>query len=235
MNELDLHSFKKEVIADSKVMFALENGLWMEVTSIAKENGKDLQSYWRQQDTVAYMEVVAKSSSVLTTDLKKTIIGKGKNQGTYIHPDMIVHFARFISPKFAFECDRFIKSEFEKTAKIREETLIEYHKEELQKVLRESKKLNDYDGYETVGKYLKEHDDNNYGKDLIYKALTWKGLNRDEKVYTTFRRLPSDTPEYLGKTIAGSRGTPIYPPMVITGVVGEYLDFIENDDEDFIE
>ena len=234
MNELDLHSFKKEVIADSKVMFALENGLWMEVTSIAKENGKDLSNYWRSKDTTEYMEVISELNSVNITELKTTV--QGKHGGTYIHPELVVHFARWISPKFAVACDRFIKSEFEKTAKIREETLIEYHKEELQKVLRESKKLNDYDGYETVGKYLKEHDVNSYGKDLVYKALTWKGLNRDEKIHTTFRRLPSDTAEFLGKTITGSKGTPIYPPMVITGVVGVYLDFIEKDDEeDFIE
>ncbi len=233
MDNLQLHSFKQEVIANNKVMFALQNGLWINATEVAKDKNKDLSNYWKSKDTEEYTLALSKFNSVDMTELKVT--KQGKYGGTYIHPSLVVHFARWISPDFAVACDEFIKEEITKTSKIREETLIEYHKAQLDKVLIESKRLNDYDGYSTVGRYLKEENLNNYTKDLIYDALTWKGLNKDERVYTTFRRLPENTPMYMGKTILGSTGTPIYPPNVITGVVKEYQLYLDSIEEIEIE
>jgi len=89
-------------------------------------------------------------------------------------------------------------------------------------VKEESRKYNDYSGYVTIGRYLQEENVHDYSKELIYKALTWKGISKDEEVKTIYRRIPQGTPEYLGKTISGSKGAPIYPPSVITGVVQEY-------------
>jgi len=224
MNELDLHSFKKEVIADSKVMFALENGLWMEVTSIAKENGKDLSNYWRSKDTTEYMEVISELNSVNITELKTTV--QGKHGGTYIHPELVVHFARWISPKFAVACDRFVKSEFEKTAKIREETLIEYHKEELQKVLREAKKLNDYDGFISIKKFVNEIDNKAHTQSFVWDALEYMGWMKNIRIEITERRLDDSCPAFVGGRIPKTQ-TPIYTEAAIREAIKQYVESIK--------
>ena len=80
MNELDLHSFSNEAITSKEIKFALQNGLWINATATAKEFGKDLENYWRLESTKSYVNKLAELSSVGNTDLKKTIVGKGKPQ-----------------------------------------------------------------------------------------------------------------------------------------------------------
>jgi hypothetical protein len=79
---------------------------------------KDLSNYWRSKDTKTYLEAVSELNSVKSTELKMT--KERKYGGTYIHPDLIIHFARWINPKFAVACDRFIRQKLQ-----REEELLE--------------------------------------------------------------------------------------------------------------
>lgn len=80
---------------------------WLNATATVQALNKDgLENFLRSKTYTDYAEVVAQASSVDITDLKKTVTGKGKNQGTYLHPDMAVIFARWISPAFAYWCDK---------------------------------------------------------------------------------------------------------------------------------
>ena len=79
---------------------------WINATASAIALGKaDLDNFLRSKAYTEYAEVVAAACSVKFTDLKKTVTGKGKEQGTFLHPKLAVQFARWISPAFAFWCD----------------------------------------------------------------------------------------------------------------------------------
>ncbi len=114
---------------------------------------------------------------------------------------------------------------------IREQAIREEAQKQIAKVIEDSKKLNDYDGFVTITKFIQEFNTEEYDKDLIYDALTWKGLNKDEIVQTIYRRLPEDVADYLGRTISGAKGTPIYPPAIIQGVIKEYLELVGPEEE----
>ena len=78
------------------------------------------------------MEELAKLNSVNITELK--ITKQGNNGGTYLHPELVVHFARWCSPKFAIECDRFIKHEMMRVSEIREQAIREDAQKQIAKV-----------------------------------------------------------------------------------------------------
>lgn len=80
---------------------------WLNATaSAAALNKPDLDNFLRSKTYTEYAQVVADACSVKITDLKKTVVGKGKVQGTFLHPEMAVVFARWISPAFAYWCDK---------------------------------------------------------------------------------------------------------------------------------
>jgi hypothetical protein len=80
---------------------------WLNATAtVAALNKAGLENFLRSAAYLDYAQVVAEASSVDITDLKKTVTGKGKDQGTFLHPDMAVVFARWISPAFAYWCDK---------------------------------------------------------------------------------------------------------------------------------
>lgn len=80
---------------------------WLNATASAAALGKSgLENFLRSTTYTEYADVVAAASSVKITDLKKTVTGKGKEQGTFLHPEMAVVFARWISPAFAYWCDK---------------------------------------------------------------------------------------------------------------------------------
>ena len=80
---------------------------WINATATAKELGKDrLDNFLTSAAYLEYAAVVADAYSLDLRELKKTVVGKGKPQGTYLHPDLAVMFARWISPAFAYWCDK---------------------------------------------------------------------------------------------------------------------------------
>ena len=96
-----------------------ENG-WVNATQTAKNYGMDLSNFVRSKDFVKYSKSVEKIRNVNITELKNTIKGKGKKQGTYFHPFLAVVFARWISSDFAVQMDMWFEQ------KVREE--IEFQK-----------------------------------------------------------------------------------------------------------
>ncbi len=78
---------------------------WLNATASAQALGKnDLDNFLRSKTYVEYAEVVAAANSVNFTDLKTTRRGNGG--GTFLHPELAVVFARWISPAFAYWCDK---------------------------------------------------------------------------------------------------------------------------------
>lgn len=82
---------------------------WINATATAKELGKDrLDNFLASTSFTEYAQVVAKANSLNFSDLQSAKRG-GKNTigaGTFLHPELAVVFARWISPEFAYWCDK---------------------------------------------------------------------------------------------------------------------------------
>lgn len=78
---------------------------WINATIAADAFGKDLSNWVRSPETIEYIQEL---NSVESTEF--IITKKGRNGGTWIHPDLTVLFARWCSVKFAVWCDQYIKA-----------------------------------------------------------------------------------------------------------------------------
>lgn len=90
---------------------------FINATAIAKQFGKRPEHYLRTNETKAYITALQKylfptENSVtlkrVTKQNQLVIVKKGgspEEQGTWLHPKLTIHFARWLSPDFAVWCD----------------------------------------------------------------------------------------------------------------------------------
>ena len=86
---------------------------FLNATAIAKHFGKLPKDYLKTEQTqeyiVALAEAMTERTKILTVENQLVIIKKGGNnkdeQGTWLHPKLAIHFARWLDPKFAVWCD----------------------------------------------------------------------------------------------------------------------------------
>jgi hypothetical protein len=119
---------------------------FINATIAAKPFKKQASKWLENKQTEEYIEVLAESKNLLTADLH--YIKKGGNdktsQGTWIHPDLAIFFARWISPRFAIWCDGKIKEILAKgytgiNAEVTEELdAIAPHVQSVQKYIKET-------------------------------------------------------------------------------------------------
>ena len=241
MLDITTQSFDSQEVA-----FAIQNGYWLKANTVATKAGKKLSHYWDSKDTKEYIEAVleqlnAKDLSYpkinepkiyTEEDLKKVVLGKGKEQGTWVHPRLSVHFARWISARFAVFCDEFVSRELRRKSKIREDVLIEQLTQEKIEAVEEEKKLNSYTRNNlemvTIGKWV-ELTKSTIHRDVVASALKAKNWMVDEIKPTIFRRLHPECPSYVGSVISGTKnkGTPLYSVSAINQAVMDYLEAAE--------
>jgi hypothetical protein len=89
---------------------------WINATEVSNAYGKRLDHWLSSTDTQEYIQELLEESNgykypkngdLQVIDFIKT--KKGKNGGTWLHPELVVLFARFISVKFGRWCDKQIK------------------------------------------------------------------------------------------------------------------------------
>ena len=78
---------------------------WFNATAAAERFNKDLSNWVRSVDAVSYIDAL---KSVENTDY--VVTKKGRNGGTWLHPDLAVVFARWLDVRFAVWCDQQIKA-----------------------------------------------------------------------------------------------------------------------------
>lgn len=88
---------------------------FLNATAIASHFGKQARDYLKTEQTQQYITALAENLSVKTKILTKEnqiVIVKrgGSEQGTWLHPKLAVHFARWLDPKFAVWCDEQIEA-----------------------------------------------------------------------------------------------------------------------------
>jgi len=100
MNVL-IHNF-----GDLPVFF--NNNAWANATKAAAHFGKRLDNYFDNLDTKEYMEIVKEDLGV--TDNASIVLAKrGNYGGTWMHPDLLVHFSRWLNPRFGHWADKQVK------------------------------------------------------------------------------------------------------------------------------
>ena len=103
---------------------------WFNATEIAEYHGKRLDNFFSLKRTQQYIQAVAKQKGLIPcnpSDLNPPKTGelnpfdpaaypdlirarRGRYGGTWLHPDLMVCFARFISLEFEIWCDQTIKA-----------------------------------------------------------------------------------------------------------------------------
>ena len=91
---------------------------FLNATVIAAHFGKLPKDYLKTEQTQQYISALAESLSertkILTDENQLVIVKKGNSknftQGTWLHPKLAIHFARWLDPKFAVWCDEQIEA-----------------------------------------------------------------------------------------------------------------------------
>jgi hypothetical protein len=114
---------------------------------------------------------------------------------------------------------------------IREQTLLETFKEEKRLAVEEANKLNEYNGFISVGKFVNEID-KTVSKDDVWDALEFMKYSKHIIRSTKYRRLAVDCSELIGSTIHGTNGTPVFTEVAIKQALRkhqEYKDAVEQE------
>ena len=76
-------------------------------TEMAKPFGKSPKDFLKTEQTKVYIGTLGEVKKILSSDLVRVIYGD--NGGTWMHEDVAMEFARWLSPAFAIWCNDRIK------------------------------------------------------------------------------------------------------------------------------
>ena len=77
---------------------------YVNATAMCKANGKQWNDYWRTDRATAYLEALCTETGIPVSSLCLSLKG-GSHQGTWVHPQVAVDLARWISAPFAVWMD----------------------------------------------------------------------------------------------------------------------------------
>lgn len=92
----------------SQISFSLGENVMANATEMAKPFGKQPIDWLKTNQSKDYIETFSKLKIISLADLVQVIKG-GNNPGTWMHEDVALEFARWLSPAFAIWCNDRIK------------------------------------------------------------------------------------------------------------------------------
>ena len=92
----------------SPITFQKGDNVMVNATQMAKSSGKEPKYWLMNQSTTDYLNELSKVRNLTLTDLVQVTKG-GNNPGTWMHEDVALEFARWLSPAFAIWCNDRIK------------------------------------------------------------------------------------------------------------------------------
>ena len=92
----------------SPIPFMINGKVMINATKMAKPFGKNPKDWLKLQSTQEFLQELTKRRKILLTDLVQVKYG-GKDPGTWMHEDVALEFARWLSPAFAIWCNDKIK------------------------------------------------------------------------------------------------------------------------------
>lgn len=105
MNTNEIKTFNYE---GNSITFNSGDGVMVNATEMAKAFGKRAVDWLQNQQTQEFIEALTEVRKSTSADLVQVTKG-GPNQGTWMHEDVAMEFARWLSPKFAIWCNDRIK------------------------------------------------------------------------------------------------------------------------------
>lgn len=114
---------QKTKVLDVELQFALEEDVWFNATQMVKnfnekyKENKRLDKFWGLSETKAYVAELEEEmgspdlGEPVFSGVKQVINSFDDKNGTYVHPELGILLARYLSPKFARACDKFIKDQ----------------------------------------------------------------------------------------------------------------------------
>lgn len=94
----------------SPISFATGENVMVNATQMAKKFGKEAKHWLNNQQTNEFLEELSEVRNLTSADLVQVRRGgEPQAQGTWMHEDVAMEFARWLSPKFAIWCNDRIK------------------------------------------------------------------------------------------------------------------------------
>jgi len=122
---MQLQNIQTSNVDGIELWYALENDVWFNATKMVKKfnekygTQKRLDKFWDSIETQEYIEALLEEiqnpqnrgnvESRASESFYKCIAGFGESKGTYVHPELGILLARYLSARFARACDKFIK------------------------------------------------------------------------------------------------------------------------------
>lgn len=91
------------------VSFSTDGAIMVSATQMAKPFGKLVGDWLRLKSTEEFVNALSSDMRIPISALIKVVRGGNAEQGTWLHEDIALEFARWLSPKFAIWCNRRIK------------------------------------------------------------------------------------------------------------------------------
>ncbi len=121
-------SILSKTFQNNEFFFENLNGqVYLNATKTAKVFNKRLDNWRASNETSEYIEILTRSLNISERDL--IVVrqgGKPQEQGTWLHPKLVIFFARWVSPEFAVWCDmtieEILKSKPHQTVQVQNET-----------------------------------------------------------------------------------------------------------------
>lgn len=104
-NTLTIETYK-----DTGITF--REDAWVNATQMAKPFGKLVTGFTRTQSAQAFIAALEKQLTAENEGVMQkciTVVQGGLTQGTWMHPDLALEFARWLSPEFAIWTNRVIR------------------------------------------------------------------------------------------------------------------------------
>ena len=101
-------AIQKLTYEGNSITFATGDNVMMNATQMCKPFGKTTKDWLVNKSTREFLNMLSSVRGIPLTDLVVIYQG-GTNQGTWMHEDVAIEFARWLSPKFAIWCNDRIK------------------------------------------------------------------------------------------------------------------------------
>ena len=82
---------------------------YISATDICQACGKKVNHYLGNDTTTAFLEALSLDAGIPASKLVDKIIGKGKEQGTWVHEDVALHLAQWCSPAVSVRVIRIVR------------------------------------------------------------------------------------------------------------------------------
>lgn len=102
MTNLIKHSYNGAIVSQ-------EPDGYVSLTDMAKASDRQVSKYLENQSTKLFLEGLSQDLRIPLSSLIRTIRGKGKQQGTWAHPEVAIDFAQWCSVPFRIWANRTLR------------------------------------------------------------------------------------------------------------------------------